>query len=58
MNKSFNLHFYVKVQKQMPRASLLFTLRITTDGVCIEVSSKRYVNPDKWSTNDQKLTRK
>lgn len=30
-------------------------LRITIDGARIEVSSKRYVKPDQWSTNRQKL---
>jgi site-specific recombinase XerD len=31
-------------------------LRITIDGKRIEVSSKRYVNPDKWNANGQKLS--
>jgi site-specific recombinase XerD len=30
-------------------------LRITVDGERIEISSKRYVNPDKWNANGQKL---
>ncbi|WEA01864.1 site-specific integrase [Mucilaginibacter sp. SJ] len=56
MNKSFNLLFYVKRSKTNSEGLAPVYLRITVDGVRIEVSSKRYVNPDKWNTNGQKLT--
>jgi len=56
MNKSFNLLFYVKRSKTNAEGLAPVYLRITVDGVRIEVSSKRYVNPDKWNTNGQKLT--
>jgi len=56
MNKSFNLLFYVKRSKTNAEGLAPVYLRITVDGVRIEVSSKRYVNPDKWNTNEQKLT--
>ncbi|MEO3403236.1 site-specific integrase [Mucilaginibacter sp. CAU 1740] len=56
MNKSFNLLFYVKRSKTNAEGLAPVYLRITIDGVRIEVSSKRYVNPDKWNTNGQKLT--
>ncbi|QEM05962.1 site-specific integrase [Mucilaginibacter rubeus] len=56
MNKSFNLLFYVKRSKTNVEGLAPVYLRITVDGVRIEVSSKRYVNPDKWNTNGQKLT--
>ncbi|MET3609418.1 site-specific recombinase XerD [Mucilaginibacter rubeus] len=55
MNKSFNLLFYVKRSKTNAEGLAPVYLRITVDGVRIEVSSKRYVNPDKWNTNGQKL---
>ncbi|WP_114937803.1 site-specific integrase [Mucilaginibacter endophyticus] len=56
MNKSFNLLFYVKRSKTNAEGLAPVYLRITIDGVRIEISSKRYVNADKWSTNGQKLT--
>ncbi|MGF7075830.1 site-specific integrase [Mucilaginibacter sp. 3215] len=56
MNKFFNLLFYVKRSKTNAEGLAPVYLRITVDGVRIEVSSKRYVNPDKWNTNGQKLT--
>ncbi|MGF7077634.1 site-specific integrase [Mucilaginibacter sp. 3215] len=56
MNKSFNLLFYVKRSKTNAEGLAPVYLRITVDGVRIEISSKRYINPDKWSTNGQKLT--
>jgi len=55
MNKSFNLLFYVKRSKTNAEGLAPVYLRITVDGVRIEISSKRYVNPDRWSTNGQKL---
>jgi hypothetical protein len=30
-------------------------LRITVDSERVEISSKRYANPDKWNANGQKL---
>lgn len=30
-------------------------LRVTVDGKRIEISSKRYVYPDQWNANSQKL---
>jgi site-specific recombinase XerD len=56
MNKSFNLLFYVKRSKTNVEGLAPIYLRITIDGSRIEISSKRYVNPDKWNTNGQKLT--
>lgn len=56
MNKSFNLLFYVKRSKTNAEGLAPVYLRITVDGARIEISSKRYVSPDKWSTNGQKLT--
>ena len=55
MNKSFNLLFYVKRSKTIIDGTAPVYLRITIDGERIEISSKRYINPDKWNTNGQKL---
>jgi len=56
MNKSFSLLFYVKRSKTNAEGLAPVYLRITVDGVRIEISSKRYINADKWNTNGQKLT--
>ncbi|QTE40998.1 MULTISPECIES: Arm DNA-binding domain-containing protein [Mucilaginibacter] len=47
MNKAFNLLFYVKRLKTNAKGLALIYLHITVDGVYIEISSKRYINPDK-----------
>jgi site-specific recombinase XerD len=55
MNKTFGLLFYVKRSKMTGNGTAPVYLRITVDGERIEISSKRYVNPDKWNANGQKL---
>jgi hypothetical protein len=56
MNNSLGLLFYVKRSKMTEEGNAPVYLRITIDGKRIEVSSKRYVNPDKWNANRQKLS--
>jgi hypothetical protein len=55
MNKTFALLFYVKRSKITGEGTAPVYLRITIDGKRIEISSKRYVNPDKWNASGQKL---
>lgn len=55
MNKTFGLLFYVKRSKMIADETAPVYIRITIDGERIEISSKRYVNPDKWNANGQKL---
>jgi site-specific recombinase XerD len=55
MNKTFGLLFYVKRSKMIGNDTAPVYLRVTVDGERIEISSKRYVNPDKWNANAQKL---
>jgi site-specific recombinase XerD len=55
MNKTFGLLFYVKRSKMTGNGTAPVYLRVTVDGKRIEISSKRYVNPDKWNANGQKL---
>jgi site-specific recombinase XerD len=55
MNKTFGLLFYVKRSKMTGNGTAPVYLRVTVDGERIEISSKRYVNPDKWNANGQKL---
>jgi hypothetical protein len=58
MNKTFGLLFYVKRSKKIGNGTAPVYLRVTVDGERIEISSKRYVNPDKWNANAQKLNGK
>ncbi len=55
MNKTFGLLFYVKKTKMIANGTAPVYLRITIDGERADISSKRYINPDKWNTNGQKL---
>ena len=55
MNKTFGLLFYVKKTKMIANGTAPVYLRITIDGERADISSKRYINPDKWNANGQKL---
>jgi hypothetical protein len=55
MNKTFGLLFYVKKSKMIANGTAPVYLRITIDGERADISSKRYINPDKWNANGQKL---
>ena len=46
----------MKRSKMIGNGTVPVYLRITVDGERIEISSKRYVNPDKWNANGQKLS--
>ena len=56
MNKTFGLLFYVKRSKMISDGTAPIYLRITVDSERVEISSKRYANPDKWNSNAQKLS--
>lgn len=55
MNKTFSLLFYVKKSKKKSDGTAPVYLRITIDGRVVEISSKRYINPEKWNPTAQKL---
>ena len=55
MNKTFNLLFYVKRSKTIANGTAPIYLRITIDGKLTEIAAKRYINPDKWSSQAQKV---
>ncbi|MFY1047566.1 site-specific integrase [Chryseobacterium sp. GP-SGM7] len=56
MNKTFNLLFYVKKSKINAIGDIPIYLRITIDGKITEISTKRAVNPKKWSSAMQKVS--
>ena len=56
MNKTFSLLFYVKKSKLAANGTAPIYLRITIDGKITEVAVKRYVIPDKWNSQAQKVS--
>lgn len=56
MNKTFNLLFLVKKNKIKANGTAPIYLRITIDGVPKEISSKRYILPEKWDSKLQKVS--
>ncbi|WP_299665037.1 site-specific integrase [uncultured Polaribacter sp.] len=54
MNKTFNLLFVIKKSKTKSDGTAPIYLRITIDGKPKEIASKRYIEPEKWSSKLQK----
>ena len=54
MNKTFNLLFFVKKSKVRPNGSAPIYMRITIEGKKADISSKRYIEPQKWDNKVQK----
>jgi len=55
MNKSFNLLFHVKKSKINATGTAPIYLRITINGKATEVATKRYIQPEKWNSQAQKV---
>jgi site-specific recombinase XerD len=55
MNKTFNLLFYVKKAKAIANGTAPIYLRITIDGKQTEIAAKRYISPEKWNNQAQKV---
>lgn len=56
MNKTFSLLFYVKKSKTLSNGTAPIYLRITIDGKQTEIAVKRYIQPDKWNNQAQKVS--
>ncbi|WP_139855653.1 site-specific integrase [Aequorivita sinensis] len=54
MNKTFGLLFYLKKSKVDSQGKCPIYLRITIDSKRTEISTKRYIEVDKWSTQANK----
>ena len=54
MNKTFNLLFFVKKSKVRPNGTAPIYMRITIEGKKADISSKRYIEPQKWDNKVQK----
>lgn len=55
MNKTFNLLFFVKKSKVRPNGTAPIYMRITIEGKKADISSKRYIEPQKWDNKVQKV---
>ena len=58
MNRTFSLLFYPKKSKSLTDQTVPIYLRITIDGKRSEISSKRYIDVQKWNTAAQRLNGK
>jgi len=56
MNKTFSVLFYVKKAKAIANGTAPIYLRITIDGRQTEIAAKRYILPDKWNSQAQKVS--
>ena len=56
MNKTFGLLFYLKKSKINSSGLVPIYLRITIDGIRTDISSKRFIDADKWNNKAQKVT--
>lgn len=55
MNTKLSILFYAKRAKTNIDGLIPIYLRVTVDGECIEVSTKRYTHPDKWSVEGNRM---
>lgn len=55
MNAKISILFYAKRAKTSVAGLVPIYLRITIDGVRLEISSKRFVVPEKWSKEQNRM---
>ena len=58
MEKSFGLFFHLKKSTKYFEKELAVYMRITTDGLTCEISTKRKCGPDKWNATAGRMTGK
>ena len=54
MNKTFSLCFLIKRSKLTSKGQVPIYLRVTIDGRTTELSTKRFIDPDKWDGKGQR----
>ena len=54
MNKTFSLCFLIKRSKLTSRGLVPIYLRVTIDGRSTELSTKRFIDPEKWNGKGQR----
>ena len=57
MEKSFGLFFHLKKSMKFEKELAVY-MRITTDGLTCEISTKRKCDPDKWNAKAGRMTGK
>ncbi|MBB3186402.1 Arm DNA-binding domain-containing protein [Microbacter margulisiae] len=55
MNAKLSILFYAKRAKTTTEGLIPIYLRVTVDGERIELSTKRYTHPDKWSVEGNRM---
>ena len=55
MNTPFSILFYAKRSKTTTSGLVPINIRVTIDGRRIELSTQRYVHPDKWSSEGNRV---
>ncbi len=58
MENSFGLFFHLKKRREYLEGELPIYLRITVDGSCCEISTKRKCDPGKWNVDAGRLSGK
>ncbi|MBE7173254.1 MAG: hypothetical protein INR73_21960 [Williamsia sp.] len=55
MNKTFKIHFQLKRNKDYVKGNLPVYMRLTIDGVRVEMSAKRECDPSKWNKHAERV---
>ena len=58
MNRTFSILLYLKNSKALENKTVPIYMRLTIDGKRSEISTKRYIDPEKWNVDAQKLNGK
>ncbi|HVM87886.1 MAG TPA: site-specific integrase [Puia sp.] len=58
MEKSFGLLFFLRKPKRYCNGEIPIYMRVTVDGIAIELSTRRKCDPEKWSVNAARMNGK
>ena len=55
MSKSFKIHFHLKRPKDYCNGNILIYMRLTIDGLRVEISTQRECDPAKWNKQSERV---